>query len=266
VLTKDKMVETFRDLGIETGDSLIFHSSYRSLGEVEGGPAAVVDALLEAIGPNGNLMLPAFNYTRPLPHPYYDPAETPCRTGIIPETGRKFPGAVRSLHPTHSVAVIGPDAEELTKDHLEGRAFGIGSPIDRLAKRGGKVLLIGVGNITNSMIHVAEEYAEIPKASWHDPLPGIPVRLPDGTVVEHQLDTSPSCSSAFGGIEQALRWKGMIRDAKLNTSKLQLMAGQDVVECARAIMAKKADILLCTWPDCKPCMGARQNLRQRGRL
>lgn len=86
MITRQTMVQVFRSLGIEPADNLIFHSSFRSLGEVEGGPAAVVEALLETVGSTGNLMLPTFNYTRPLPEPYYDPNETPCRTGIIPET------------------------------------------------------------------------------------------------------------------------------------------------------------------------------------
>jgi aminoglycoside 3-N-acetyltransferase len=264
MLTKNKIIEVLREFGIKPGDSLIVHSSFRSLGEVEGGPGTVVEALLEAIGPPGNLMLPTFNYTRPLPDPYYDPNETSCRTGIIPETARKFPGAVRSLHPTHSVAVIGPDAEELTKDHLSFPTFGKGSPIDRLARRGGKVLLIGVGNITNSMIHVAEEYAGTPKVSWYDPLPVIKVLMPDGTVIEHQLDTSPSCSSAFGAMDYPLRRRELLRDAKLNSSKLQLMRGKDVIDCAVEIIQEKPDVLLCASPACVPCTGARRNLKNMG--
>jgi hypothetical protein len=106
-----------------------------SFGRVEGGADSVLDAILEVIGPKGNLMLPTFNYTRPIPEPYFDPAATPGHTGAIPEAGRKRAGAVRSLHPSHSVAVIGPDAVELTRDHLKVRALGIGSPIDRLAQR-----------------------------------------------------------------------------------------------------------------------------------
>jgi (p)ppGpp synthase/HD superfamily hydrolase len=35
---------------VEQGDSLIVHSSYRRLGKVDGGPAAVTEALLAAIG------------------------------------------------------------------------------------------------------------------------------------------------------------------------------------------------------------------------
>lgn len=258
--TRDGLASAFREIGIAPGDSLVVHSSYRSLGEVEGGPATVIEALLDAIGPSGNLMLPTFNYTRPLPVPYYDPCKTPARTGIIPELGRQRPDAVRSMNPTHSVAVIGPDAYELTQDHLAHRTFGIGSPLDRLAQRGGKVLLIGVGNISNSLIHVGEEYAGVPKAYWTDATPVVDIRMPDGTIRTHEVDTSSSCSSAFAGVEGTLRAHGEIADVRIGGSKLQLMRGSDVIGRVRELIAEKPDILLCTWPGCKPCAGARRNL------
>lgn len=252
------LMDTFRTLGLESGDSLIVHSSYRSLGEVEGGPATVIQALLNCIGPSGNLMLPTFNYAVPLPEPYFDPAETPGATGIITETGRKWPGAVRSVHPTHSVAVIGPKAKEWTKDHLTVRTAGIGSPIDLLARHGGKVLLIGVEHTSNTTIHIAEEYAGVPKAPWGFGLPTIRINLPTGELISHQVDTSSSCSSAFGGAEYPLRQKNLIRDLRLGGCKLQMMKGSDVIENVCRIIREKPDILLCTSPKCVPCTGTRR--------
>lgn len=267
-VTRAQLAQAFRDLGLAPGDSLIVHSSLSSLGHVEGGADAVLDALLEVIGRTGNLMLPTFNYTRPIPEPYFDPAATPARTGIIPETGRSRPGAVRSLHPSHSVAVIGPRAEELTCDHLAVRAFGIGSPIDRLARSGGKVLLLGVGHTSNSLIHVAEEYAGVPKVSvYADPLPVFKVKMPDGTVRGHPLDTSPSCSSAFGGAEYVLRRHGLIRDLRnLGPCKMQLMPARETIRRVAEIIREKPDVLLCTYPGCRPCTGARKNLAAGGLL
>jgi aminoglycoside 3-N-acetyltransferase len=211
-------------------------------------------------------MLPTFNYTRPIPEPYFDPAATPGHTGAIPEAGRKHAEAVRSLHPSHSVAVIGRDAIELTGDHLKFRAFGIGSPIDRLAQCGGKVLLLGVGHISNSLIHIAEEHAGVPKVSvYPDPLPFFKIRMPDGSIIQHQLDTSPSCSSSFGGAEYILRRHNEIRDLRgLGACKAQLMSGRAVVKRVQEIIREKPDVLLCTYPGCRPCAGARRNLRAAG--
>lgn len=254
------LVTAFRDSGVVEGDNLIVHSSYKSLGRVVGGPETVINALLESIGSRGNLMLPAFNYTRPMPEPYFDPANTPCRTGIIPELGRKRPEAVRSMSPTHSVSVIGPNAEELACDHLRCRTFGVGSPIDRLAKMGGKILLIGVGNDANSTIHIGEEYAGTPKAHWTDSVPVARVLMPDGSIIEHEVDTSSSCSAAFGAVDYVLRRNGEIGDLRVGGCRFQMMRSQDVIRRVCEMISEKQDILLCTWNGCKPCTGARHSL------
>ena len=260
------LLGVFREAGLSEGESVILHSSLRSLGPVEGGADTVLDALLGAIGAKGNLMLPTFNYTDPLPQPYYDPIETPCRTGIIPETGRRRRGAVRSLHPTHSVAVIGPNAGFLTAGHLDHRAFGKGSPVGRLAEMNGKVLLIGVDHRANSMVHVAEEYADIPKVPWWNAQRIGRVRMPDGKIVSHELDTSPSCSAAFGAVEARLRRHNEVRDGRAGKAMLQLVLARDVISRACEMIAEKADVLLCTWAQCNACSSTRQELRRLGRL
>jgi len=266
-VTHEQLVEVFKALGLRCGNSLVIHSSLSSLGQVAGGADTVLDALLEVIGPTGNLMLPAFNYTRPLPEPYFDPAATPGRTGIINEVGRRRPGAVRSLHPTHSVAVIGPDAPALTRDHMAYRAFGVGSPLDRLAQMDGKILLLGVGHVSNSMIHIAEEYARVPKVSvYPDPVPCAKILMPDGSIHQHPLDSSPSCSTAFGAAEYGLRLHGEINDMRLGTCKLQLMSGQALIRRVKEMIDQKADILLCACPQCRPCSGVRANLSAAGRI
>lgn len=265
-LSKDQLVSALREIGLAPGDSFIVHISFKSLGEVEGGPETVINALIEAVSPGGNLVLPTFNYTKNIADPYFDPAVVPCRTGIIPELGRKRPNAVRSLHPTHSCTVIGPDAVELTKDHMGFRSVGVGSPIDRLAKMGGKVLLLGVRHTSNTMIHLGEEYAGIPKGSWFEEPTFSNVLMPDGSIIEHEIDTSTSCSNGFDALEEPMRAHGDITDLAVGTSKWQVMMATDVVHRVGEIIAEQADVLLCHNPDCRPCTTARKNLREQGRI
>ena len=264
--TETTLGAAFRAAGIEQGDSLIVHSSFRSLGTVEGGPMTVINALLAAIGSDGNLMLPTFNYTRPLPEPCYDIHETPARTGILPEIGRKRPDAVRSLHPTHSVAVIGPAARPLTEKHLAVRAFGVNSPIDLLAQMGGKILLIGVGQTSNSTLHVAEEYAGIPKVSHARVPPHVKIRVPGekSRFIRHQLDSSPSCSAGFEAAAYTLRRHGAIRDARIGGCLLQWMNGQMTLDLVSDLLKREPTAMLCTFPECVGCGGTRQALGQRG--
>lgn len=261
-LSVDQLKKSLRGVGVARGDNVVVHSSLSSLGAMEGGAEVVVDALLDVLGPAGNLVLPTFSYAENA-ESIFDPAHTPCRTGAIPEAGRKRPGAVRSLHPTHSVTVIGPAAERLTEGHLTVRALGRGSPLDRLAGDfGGKVLLLGVGHTANSTLHVAEEHAGLVKAPRFEPMPRFPVLLPDGAVCGHILDTSPSCSFAFGAAELPLRRRGIIRDARAGSAKLQLMSAQALIAIIAELLAQEPDALLCSNPDCVPCTGSRRLLRE----
>jgi aminoglycoside 3-N-acetyltransferase len=262
-LTQKELVKSFTAGGVRRGDSLVIHSSLKALGKVAGGADTIIDALQETVGPSGNLLFPTFNYTQPLPLPFYDPEETPARTGMLNEAARKRKGALRSLHPTHSAAVIGPDAYAIVKDHLAVRAFGVGSPIDILAQRGGKILLIGVGQVSNTTIHIAEEHAKIPKVSWYDPLPTLTIRTNSGAFIKHQLDDSPSCSAAFESAEYVLHKKNLITYFRINGCQCRLMSGSALITEITALLARDPTALLCNWEHCIPCMGTRKILEDQ---
>ena len=162
VVTKGEIVRGLRQLGLAAGHRVLVHSSLRSFGYVEGGVEAVIDALLEAVSPGGTVLVPTLTGDEtlsPANPPVYDPLRTPCWTGRIPETFRQRPDAVRSLHPTHSVAAIGADAVALTQDHIDSvTPCDERSPYGKLTRREGSyILLIGVGHEVNTTFHCVEE-------------------------------------------------------------------------------------------------------------
>ena len=95
--------------------------------------------------------------------PAYNKDITPSNTmGAVAEMFRKWPGVVRSDHPARSVAAWGKNADFLVKDHDISNIFGKDSPLDKLYKLDGNVLLIGVGYDKNTSIHLADALAEYP--------------------------------------------------------------------------------------------------------
>ena len=83
---------------------------------------------------------------------------TPCGTGMFAETVRRYPGAVRSLHPTKSVATIGPIASEILGEHHKAEyAFGNLSPFMKLLNYDVKVVGLGVPMWYLSMVHTVED-------------------------------------------------------------------------------------------------------------
>lgn len=235
-VTTEEIAEGLRALGIRAGEHLMVHSSLSSLGHVEGGAPAVVEALLEVLGPEGTLMVPTFTHSAT---EYFDPLESPSRNGAITEAARLRPGARRSLHPTHAVTVIGPDAEELLADDLECGALGKGCALDRLAKKGGRILLLGVSHKANSVIHVGEDHAGDPDRTkrWSPENPKrVILKHPDRGEEEVLLTSMMGSTVAFERMEGELRARGKLEEGRIGEAACQLMKGQDVIDATRDIL------------------------------
>ena len=177
--TVSSLVADLRLLGVTTGSTLLVHSSLSSLGYVTGGAHAVVLALREVLGPGGTLVVPTHSgdlsdparwQHPPVPEawwpvirdaaPAFDPDLTPTREmGVIADTVRRIPGALRSSHPTVSMAAVGPDAARITGEHRLVDGFGDTSPLARLYDDHAQVLLLGVGHGNNTCLHLAEARA-----------------------------------------------------------------------------------------------------------
>lgn len=155
------IVAALRRLGIKQGDILIVHSSLSRLGFVAGGVDAVVMALQEAVGVNGTLGAPTFCAVDPNAveeGTLFDAASGKSQMGIISDCIRQLPGAVRSLHPTHSAAFVGPFARDLTAEHHRDETpVGPHSPYRKMAAMKGKILLLGVSLEYLTSFHTIED-------------------------------------------------------------------------------------------------------------
>jgi aminoglycoside 3-N-acetyltransferase len=180
--TVDSLVGDLRAVGVTAGSVLMVHSSLSSLGYVNGGAPAVIEALTRALGPTGTLVMPTHSSDLsdpvawrepPVPPawhlglresmPAFDPATTPTwRMGAIPEAFRTHPGVLRSAHPRQSCAARGRRAETITNAHALDCAMGDRSPMGRLYALDAWILLLGVGHDRNTSLHLAEYRATFP--------------------------------------------------------------------------------------------------------
>ena len=152
------------ELGVVPGDVLMVHSAFDRFLGFQGGPVDAIRTLQEVVGPEGTLMMPTIPFRSTavdyaLGDPVFDAQQTVSRMGLITEVFRRSPGVVRSLHPTHSVAVWGSRADAIIAGHEQAETpCGRLTPYGRLFEYDGKILQAGVSASTMTFCYfVAEE-------------------------------------------------------------------------------------------------------------
>lgn len=249
IVLKQDILGALAAVGVERGQTLMVHASLSSLGFVCGGAQVVIEALLEAVGGEGTVMMPAQSWKNLDPAagvhweepeswwplirenwPAYDKDITPTNTmGAVAEMFRKWPGALRSDHPARSVAAWGKHAEYLTSGHDLSNIFGDGSPIGKLYELDGLVLLIGVGYDKNTSLHLADARASYP--GKHNSVEHSAV-MENGRRVWKRYETLCVDGEDFDAIGAAFESEYPVQKAALGNGTLRLMRQRELVDFA----------------------------------
>jgi len=245
MLTKQNLIEEFQAFGVEAGDALLVHSSYKSFGGVDGGPQTVIDALLDALGSDGTLIMPAFNFDFCKGEPW-DVNETPSHMGIITELVRKDPRSKRVFHPIYSFSIIGKQAEFLTKARYKS-SYERDSLFGKLRQLDGKIMVIGLSyNDSMTFFHHVEE------------LEGVDYRYLKtftGMVTDEAGNTyEDSFQMLVRDIEQGVETmvdpmgdlaeeKGLIRHRQIGDAAVKLMKANDIYEFTAREMRRDPKLL-----------------------
>ncbi|HLN52596.1 MAG TPA: AAC(3) family N-acetyltransferase [Lentimicrobium sp.] len=162
-LTEAEFAQFLKErLQVQEGDTVFIHSSIDKL-NITFTPHKLLDLLLQAVGPEGTLLFPAwhFNYRA---EDYlkkglvFDVRRSPSALGMLSEVARRHPAARRSLHPTSSVTAIGPKAGYLTAEHhLSVYPCGDKSPFYKMMELDAKIIGLGVSTEFLSFVHSPED-------------------------------------------------------------------------------------------------------------
>lgn len=246
-------VRALRSLGVRRGMTLLVHASLHGTGL---GAKTLRDALLEALGPQGTLVVPAFtagNSDASSTHlarvrgmtpeqaaafragmPAFDPATTPSQgMGRLAESVRTAPGALRSAHPQTSFAAIGRRAAELLDDHPLECHLGERSPLGALYRARARVLMINVGFDKCTAFHLAEYRCGSQERTYR-----CVVRRPDGGSQWTEYTDVVLDDSDFEAIGAAFSW-GTEQNGQLGGRTARLFSIKDAVDHARGWMTEK---------------------------
>jgi len=242
-LDRAALVRDLTRLGVPRSGLLMVHSSLRSLGHVTGGAPTVLNALLQTLGPDGTLVLPAFTY--PLsrdPDFVFDPVHTPSLMGAISDAGRRHPEARRSLHLWHSITAIGPLAETIVTSGGES-AWDTDSPMRQIRDCDGLYLLLGVPYQNLTAVHVSEIELQVPyrKPVWNKGT----MRRSDGSLVPLVSVGCPPQpghpGSDFNRLGQRMEDAGLVKLGHVGNAIARLFGGHDLRQAARDLYEQDAN-------------------------
>jgi aminoglycoside 3-N-acetyltransferase len=171
-LDYDDIVSTLNQFSASGSDILFVHSSLSACGQIMGGPATVIGALLEW-NAGKTLAVPTHGYCYPddrEDQTAFQVDSTPSQVGAITEYFRQQRGVVRSIHPSHSLACLGPKAHEICDGHDRcGTPCGPGTPYERLVNEDASILMFGAPMSSYTLFHTAEDAAGVPYAYYPHP-------------------------------------------------------------------------------------------------
>lgn len=156
VFTKEQLRDSFLKMNVTSGQTVLVHSSYKSLGNIENGPQTIIDVLLELIGTQGTLLFPTFNFTSWTGTHYFDINHTPSEMGILTEIARHNLHFKRTKHPIYSFIVAGNKQDDFCNIDSEN-CYGFGSVFDLIYDNNALMLSLGLSfNNTFSLTHYVE--------------------------------------------------------------------------------------------------------------
>ncbi|NLF61081.1 MAG: AAC(3) family N-acetyltransferase [Lentisphaerae bacterium] len=236
-MNRQDIANALRDMGLKNGDTVMLHSSMLSIGNVDGGADAVVDAFLDTVGPQGTLMVPVFG---PL--------------GILTEIIRKRPEAVISPCSKGTVAAIGANAKALCEGHGAGKSVhGDYSPYTKLAELDGIICLLGVDQDRNTTLHSLEALLELPYLS---DTTGV-YTTPEGVTEEKTWKYYPGPHRDFIGFERFLRAENAITVHRLGNAQVRLFKAKDLFAIGLRLGRQNPAFALCDNPACEACVKQR---------
>ncbi len=169
-----KILDCLNACGLSRGCLLVVHSAYRPLLSTGKTPDQIIQDLIDYLGPDGTLAMPAMpkfiNEIDPLEYINkdisnmifnYDVKKTDITTGVLPKTLCSWEGAIRSRYPINTMVAVGPLAFPMMKNNLQGSSplpCGINSSWNFCHDNNAFIVALGVDMAHSlTMIHVAED-------------------------------------------------------------------------------------------------------------
>lgn len=251
-ISEKELIQYLLELGVKPGGVLLVHTSFSKIKPIEGGPLGLISALRSALGSDGTLVMPSMSYDDD--HPF-DKTKSPCpEMGIAADTFWRLPGVLRSDN-NHAFAAVGRLAERIVAPHPIDIPHGLDSPVGRVYELDGQVLLLGVGQDSNTTIHLCENLAGVRyRRDKHITV------LKDGQPTRFDYREIDHCCQNFVLVDGWLDEEHLQRHGKIGHGEVRLMRSRDIVKIVTSHLQKDETVFLHPQGIDEECDDARASL------
>lgn len=253
-LDKDDIVAQLKQLGVRPGMVLEVHSAMSTLGFVIGGARTIVDALIEAVGDEGTLVMPLQSADNTEPGFWQNPPADRSLWGKIRENmpptdpnASEFPymgsvvnnlnrrnGRLVSNHPSCAVMAYGKYAKLITDKQPIDFSLSDQSPLGVMYQLPSYILLIGVSYDNCTGMHLAEYRSNVRPVLINGAGVGSSKHHHWQKYLDIDLD-----SDEFVEIGQVMEQKKMVTIGRVGASTCRLFKFSEAVDFATDYLQQK---------------------------
>lgn len=257
--TKETLISDLSQIGIKKGDTLFLRISYKSIGKVIGGPKTFLDAIIDVIGENGNILITAFpkrfptilKFLQIFTHYNINNKPTPI-TGIVAKTALNYKDSYYSKNPAYPFVIIGKDAKYLANkfDYTYG-SYDVLKEISE--KFYGKCLRIGGKEFTGTT-HIAFSEALIKSKNFQKKI-SLGIYYQDGKRKKWYKTTSSTfcyhgMKKMYNYVEESNK---IFESGKIGNGDSTLSSMYNTLEYEREFIGSDPTRLFCSNSKCSTC-------------
>lgn len=253
MITKDDLVKSAIAAGVEKGDVLNLKVSLRAIGKIEGGANTLIEAFIDAVGPEGTIVSDSFIATqfKSSKDIKLTDQNTPSYAGALTNSMVKHPKSFRSTHPIQKFVAIGKRAEELMGNHgKDDFAYGV---LQQMLSLNGKNVKIGpeekVPGVGTTHIVLCEMGYKQDKLSK-----GVYYQNESGETKFHDVNWVGGCGYGFNNLMPLFRKEGaLVGEAKMGNTQIKITSMPKTYEIEKRVLKQEPDSILCNNPSCLDC-------------
>lgn len=253
--SKEDIIEDIIKLGVKGGDTILIRGNLGSIGRLQGGGQAFIDALLTVLGKEGTIVSLAFTGASFIRKPKIEDAfdvNKPSYAGALPNRMLKHPNAKRSTHPMCSYVAIGKNAEFILEGHDEtAPAY---EPIRKIIQLKGKNILVGCVKDSPGFTtaHLAEYDLGMMKLAIFPQLRRTYYKKENGYKVFSRRDPG-LCSNSYYKFYSYYVASELLSTGYIGDAYSILVPSKEGYELEKGILKQNKKFNVCDSPDCFTC-------------